>query len=72
MIFGGMTLERKLELLEQAICIIIDSISPMYQEIRLSSLKIDKLKAIYNELQTSDKNENLKEILEESSKNKIL
>lgn len=65
-------MERKLELLEQAICIIIDSISPMYQEIRLSSLKIDKLKAIYNELQTRDKNENLKEILEESSKNKIL
>ena len=65
-------MERKLELLEQAICIIIDSISPMYQEIRLSSLKIDKLKAIYNELQTRDKNENLKEILEESSKNKVL
>ena len=50
-----MTLERKVELLEQAICILVDSISPMYQEIRLSSLKIEKLKAICNELQAEDK-----------------
>lgn len=46
-----MTLERKVELLEEAVCTLIDCISPMYQEIRLSSQKTEKLEAIRNELQ---------------------
>ncbi len=48
-----MTLERKVELLEQAVCILIDCISPMHQEIRLNSLKTEKLEAICNELKNN-------------------
>lgn len=48
-----MALERKVELLEQAVCILIDCISPMYQEIRLTSLKTKELEAICNELKNN-------------------
>ena len=48
-----MTLEREVELLKQAVCILIDCISPWYQEIRLSSLKTEKLEAICNELKNN-------------------
>lgn len=49
-----MTLERKVELLEQAVCMLIDCISPMHQDIRLSSLKTERLEAICNELKDGD------------------
>lgn len=50
-----MTLERKVELLEKAVCILIDCISPMNQEIALTYRKIEQLEAICSELKNESK-----------------
>ena len=50
-----MTLERKVELLEKAVCILIDCISPMNQEIQLTNRRIEQLEAICSELKNESK-----------------
>ena len=50
-----MTLERKVELLEKAVCIIIDCISPMNQEILLTYRRIEQLEDICSELKNESK-----------------
>ena len=49
-----LTLEQRIELIEKAVCTLIDSISPMNQEIMLTNRKIEKLEAICSELKNKD------------------
>ena len=50
-----MTLEQRIELIEKAVCTLIDSISPMNQEILLTNRRIEQLEAICSELKNESK-----------------
>ena len=50
-----MTLEQRIELIEKAVCTLIDSISPMNQEFTLTNRRIEQLEAICSELKNESK-----------------
>lgn len=62
-----LTLEQRIELIEKAVCTLIDSISPMNQEILLTNRRIEQLEAICSEL----KNENSEPAHESKKEKKI-